>query len=500
MYVSCVLVCLYSPLEEGKSQGNATFFLFLNYIIVINLLSNGHTTTTNHLKEWKAVASDPSYISPNDIPKHIRNVLLFVLKYNCFNFADLFFLQIRGVAMGTKMAPNYANLYMTNLEMEHIFNYPVQPTYYRRYLDDIILIWSATLEEFNTFKEHLNQVHPSIKFTFETSPTTLPYLDVNVHIEEGRAFVTPHFKKTNTFSYIRGDSYHPQSIYGAIVTGENTRILRNSSKKEGYEATMDMLKTKFKDRQFPKKVVDKNIIPFESRDEKLQGDRQASEREFVTMVCDFDRNLPMKKVLEENWGIFANDENTRKILLPRTPRVAYTLGTNIGRRITKAKLEGTIETDTNTHQPPSLPKILWPAKNIECRHRQCGMCKQLAPRSYFYSHQTKIRYPIETIYSCDTTGAIYLLDCTKCGKQYIGETGTSVRARMKRHRNTQKTAVDRPIYDHLKKHNATFEIFTITIIDQVKDMRARKAKEMEYIQLMKTKVPFGLNVLNKNKK
>ena len=104
--------------------------------------------------------------------------------------------------------------------MEHIFNYPVQPTYYRRYLDDIILIWSAPLEEFNTFKEHLNQVHPSIKFTFEASPTTLPYLDVNVHIEEGRAFVTPHFKKTNTFSYIRGDSYHPNQFMEQLLPGK----------------------------------------------------------------------------------------------------------------------------------------------------------------------------------------------------------------------------------------------------------------------------------------
>ena len=52
----------------------------------------------------------------------IENILSFVLKYNCFNFADLFFLQVRGIAMGTKMAPNYANLFMAYFEDKFIFN------------------------------------------------------------------------------------------------------------------------------------------------------------------------------------------------------------------------------------------------------------------------------------------------------------------------------------------------------------------------------------------
>ena len=43
---------------------------------------------------------------------------------------------------------------------------------------------------------------------------------------------------------------------------------------------------------------------------------------------------------------------------------------------------------------------------------------------------------INDIFSCDTKHAIYLLQCTICGKQYIGESGTTVRIRMRHHRNT----------------------------------------------------------------
>ena len=102
--------------------------------------------------------------------------------------------------MGTKMAPNFANLYMAYFEKEYIFNYRIQPLYYRRYIDDVILIWPSTLEELQRFQEHVNQVHPTIKFTFEVSETNLSYLDINIHLEGDTVTVSPYFKKTNTFS------------------------------------------------------------------------------------------------------------------------------------------------------------------------------------------------------------------------------------------------------------------------------------------------------------
>jgi len=82
---------------------------------------------------------------------------------------------------------------------------------------------------------------------------------------------------------------------------------------------------------------------------------------------------------------------------------------------------------------------------------------------------------MEDIYSCNTIGAIYLLECQICGD--VGEFGTNLRTRIKRHRNKQNVALERPIYDHLKKHGTTFNIFTITVIDQVTDMKTRKLRK-----------------------
>ena len=99
------------------------------------------------------------------------------------------------------------------------------------------------------------------------------------------------------------------------------------------------------------------------------------------------------------------------------------------------------------------------------RDQFCDTCNQLSIQSHYYSFQTKTCYEIKEIYSCNTTGAIYLLDCNYCGKQYIRETGTSIRARMTHNQNASKAILNRPIYSHLKKQNSRFNSFTITITD-----------------------------------
>ena len=68
---------------------------------------------------------------------------------------------------------------------------------------------------------------------------------------------------------------------------------------------------------------------------------------------------------------------------------------------------------------------------------------------------------------------------------------------MKHHQNMHKTATNRPIYAHILSDHNNFNIFSINIIDRVPDLAMRKQKEMYYINLLKTKIPFGLNVISK---
>ena len=120
--------------------------------------------------------------------------------------------------------------------------------------------------------------------------------------------------------------------------------------------------------------------------------------------------------------------------------------------------------------------------------------------THITSHQTKSYYSINHIYSCDTKNAIYLLECSICHKQYVGETGTSVRIRLRHHRNMYNSHTNRPIYRHPATHNTDFSVYKLTIIDQESDSYHRKSKEAHWIKELKTKIPFGLNVIQKNNK
>ena len=105
-----------------------------------------------------------------------------VLKLNNFTFNNHNFIQVKGTAMGTRAAPNYANVYMGRLEDRFVYrtqwyNHIID---WIRFIDDIFLIWKEDSDSLNAFIEHLNSVVPSIKFTHEISFTSVNFLDTKV--------------------------------------------------------------------------------------------------------------------------------------------------------------------------------------------------------------------------------------------------------------------------------------------------------------------------------
>ena len=199
---------------------------------------------------------------------------------------------------------------------------------------------------------------------------------------------------------------------------------------------------------------------------------------------------------KSNWSIFVNYQDTRKTLYSKSIQFSYTNHPSIGNKITRKKIEHPITNHTSTIHPiPAIERPSYPARNINCRKSGCASCQQIQPSYQCVSYQTGTSYPIKDIYSCDTKGAIYLLECPICYKQYIGESGQTIRSRMKHHRNASHANVNRPLYRHLKEHNMPFQTLKLTIIQQVTNMTYRKQHELVLITEFKTKIPFGLNVI-----
>ena len=106
-----------------------------------------------------------------------------VLMLNNFEFYGSHYQQVRGVAMGTRMGPSYACLYMGYVE--HTFHAQYtgpKPLIYRRYIDDIFGTTTMSQNDLLNYINCFNDFNEAVKFTFDISDS-VNFLDVTFIID-----------------------------------------------------------------------------------------------------------------------------------------------------------------------------------------------------------------------------------------------------------------------------------------------------------------------------
>ena len=170
----------------------------------------GFENNENDPKTLIKVSEDSAGMDPNETCPHPK-----LLTFNGNNY-----LRTKGCAMGTVAAPSYAVIYMGEFEEKYI--YPIigkNCLYYGRYIDDIVLIYKGSEQEFETFAEKLNTKHPSIKFDYEVSKTPISFLDTRIYIDENRQLQTTLFTKpTYAHNYLHYKSAHPRHLKNSLPT------------------------------------------------------------------------------------------------------------------------------------------------------------------------------------------------------------------------------------------------------------------------------------------
>ena len=154
------------------------------------------------------------------------SLISFILTHDKFVFDDHSHLQTSETAMGRKMAPCIANLFMTSFEQTFIDNSALTPLFYVRYIDDIFMIWTHESEELEQFTTRANSTHPSIKFTTEISFTSIPFHDVLVSVTETGIRTSLYRTPTDRPTYHMHCSFHPHHIKSSIVFSQLLRLKR----------------------------------------------------------------------------------------------------------------------------------------------------------------------------------------------------------------------------------------------------------------------------------
>ena len=93
--------------------------------------------------------------------------------------------------MGTKLAPSYANLFMSRFAGQHVYTNPSHPILRKRFTDDIFLLWPHRITAIQQLSDHLNAVYPIIKFTCEISHQ-IPFSYLMMDVKQGKMYPLIH--------------------------------------------------------------------------------------------------------------------------------------------------------------------------------------------------------------------------------------------------------------------------------------------------------------------
>ncbi len=430
-------------------------------------------------------------------PESMRDLINIVLTKNYFQFADKMYHQIQGTAMGTKMAPAYANLFMAELEEQLLRPYPIQPITWRRYIDDVLCIWPGSETELTDFINYINSKHPSIKFTYEHSHNTIDFLDLTIYKGErykqhGILDIKPFFKKTNKFQYLEYSSAHPKKTFKSLIKGELTRLLRACSDKQEYLNVQQKIYKAFKDRGYPPSLI-KNVqasVPYENRPQMIdEKDKQP---------CPYDTFLVLQYTPDMNTAQLQSILKPTATEEPNIPKPCLSLkkSKSIGKTLVKAKLK-----EYNDPPESTEPVIITTTPNMNghsagCATPGCKCCRAMSRKPRITSSSNYKSFPTPMHTNCNSSNVIYLLECTKCTNrnQYVGQTKRTLSQRIAGHRAACRIKTTLPIYKHFsssKDHIFNRDI-KLTILEKT-TANNLTTRESYWINALDTVHPRGLN-------
>lgn len=115
-------------------------------------------------------------LSGEDVEELLRSVV----EVSTFRFRNVFYKQTRGLAMGSRLAPLLAIIFMDCLERPAL---STRVLYFGRYIDDIFAVGKSSTTLRQTLGR-LNSAFPTIKLTSEAPGPDgfLPFLNMKVRI------------------------------------------------------------------------------------------------------------------------------------------------------------------------------------------------------------------------------------------------------------------------------------------------------------------------------
>ena len=116
----------------------------------------------------------------------------------------------------------------------------------------------------------------------------------------------------------------------------------------------------------------------------------------------------------------------------------------------------------------------------QCGRPRCKTCARIKTGTRFSSATTGETFHARVTANCKSKNVVYLIQCNKCSKQYVGETENALHLRMNGHRSDYNRKLpDKPVAVHFNSVGRTFDDLSVMVIEQLwkDDAPHRKLRE-----------------------
>ena len=452
----------------------------------------------------------------NDIPnkpfptEYLIKLLKLVMGCNIFKFDEEYWIQLIGTSMGTRVAPTYANLFMGKLEKILLSKCPENLKQYlhtwKRFIDDIFIIWSGSCSQFEDFFKFINSYHPTIKFDppqHNEEDNSCNFLDMKISIEDSRIQTDLYRKETTKPQALLPSSAHPGHITPNIVYSMAFRLMRICSREVIFEERLEELKFNFLiPRNYHPKIIDAEFKKVRSLPGADFVDRRLSslakkvpqEKQTDRLIApfNFDPFLPkIGPILNKHFNSMVFRKPELKPVFKDAPMAALRQPPNMKKLICRSKLypvsRAAKYTRTCHQNAPGWKK---------CGKGTTTCCPfALPPTTQVTGQVTGYTHFIQDAVNCQTENCIYYWKCckNKCKEypkcEYVGRTKRPFRIRLGEHKQyIRSEMMDKPSGYHFNQPGHNQSHLSGLVLEKVRssDPFVLKAREFYLIQKFDT--------------
>ena len=399
----------------------------------------------------------------------ITDLTTFCLKNSIIKFNGSFFRQNKGIVTGENNSVSLANISLHYIvkQIKEINSLDL----FRRYIDDIIYITdckelSKLIQEKMTLKFQEFQ----LKLTYKTiysgnNNTQIEFLDI-LHVTEKNninGFYITDFVKPTAIErrFVNGNSFHPNHVYKAIITGEAKRLRRLNTHDNLYQDSIQRLRDKCIRSNFNKTITEEMINLVLNWEQKDDVDTDEEE--------DNKNNNKGDLVWATQFKSLIKLDDLEKKLMPKAS-ITFRKPPTLGSQLLNYKNIAHKTENTN--------------KRTSKKCSRCGLCgnfgnllNMVLEINYLKNKDGKKTKLKNNHLNCKNYG-IYAGICRICNKVYVGQTKNPFKDRFSGHRSTWKLFYERhlngiPSTEPLKDEQSLFHHYVTDHNDVLMEKKKR---------------------------